>query len=324
MLRSAICCRDSRSFFIPIIKLNILKRFKKFVSIKIKIHLHFQVLLDSTDGFAGLASSCLEHLQDDYGKSTLAFPLIDSQICDPSSKDLIKSLNIALCWNKLTDLSSLYSPLSLSKTGWTQPGDPRQFSNLSYDINNRYQSSALLATALDTLTMRYRHKKHTMSALSDLCSDLNKLGRKAAATSLCLPFPMRRKKDLIDVLDQLEGDLWTSLTPCEISKDKSMQSLALRGVPEERLKRPMHEAKRQISLPAYRCSTVHEMMSLYLAASCYATATYLVTSEQPMKIKPPYPRIFNYNVYENGDVAEWPVGEGNLNCIKCTNEKKSK
>lgn len=150
-----------------------------------------------------------------------------------------------------------------------------------------------------------------MSSMSDLCSDLNKMGRKAAVTSLSLPFPMEPKKDLIDVLDDLENPPWTSLTPsCEVPKDRSMHSVALRGIPEDRLKRPLQQARKQMQKAAYRCGSVHEMMSLYLSCSCYASATYVMTLEEGLKIKAPYPRIFNNNVHSNGDIAGWPVGEG--------------
>lgn len=271
--------------------------------------------MDCTDGFGGLGSSCIEHLHDDYGKSILTFPLIDSTINEPSINDLIKSLNIALCWQKIGENSSLYSPLCCSEEGWS-PKTPRKFTNISYNQNSKFHSSAILATALDTLSIRYRHKSYPGSALSDLCADMNKQGRKAAAMSLSLPFPMTVKKDLIDILDDMETSLWTSLTPnCEISGERNMQSFSLRGIPEDRLKRPMIDARKQMSKPAYRCTTVHEMMTMYLAYSCHASATYLTNTTQPLKIDTPYPKIFKNNLHENGDVADWPVGESKYTTI---------
>ncbi|XP_012270031.1 protein misato [Orussus abietinus] len=270
----------------------------------------FHVIMDSTNGFGGLGTSCIEHLRDEYGKSILAFPVIDSRNAEPSASDLVKVINIALSWQHTGEYASLFSPLCAGDKGWLQAGNPRHFNNLNYDLNLKYHSSALLATALDTLTLRYRQKEYPLSSLSDLCADLNKMGRKAAATSLTLPFPMTAKRDFIDVLDDFEGSMWTSITPsCEISTDRHMRSLALRGIPEERLKRPLHDARRQMAKPAYRCSTVHEMMSLYLAYTSHASATHLTTIKAGLKIKVPYPAIFNNNVHGNGDIAAWPVGE---------------
>ncbi|XP_043281672.1 protein misato [Venturia canescens] len=270
----------------------------------------FQVLLDSQDAFGGLGSSCVQHLRDEYGKSIIAFPSIDGKNEEPSAKDLIRVVNTALCWQQISENSSLFSPLCCGNKGWPNAGEARSFRNLNYDLQLKYHTSALLATALDTLSLRYRLKAHRISVLSDLCADLNKLGRKAVATSLSLPFPMTVKRDLIDVLDDLDAPTWTSLTPnCEIPIDKQMQSIALRGIPEERLKRPLEQAKKQMAMPAYRCSTVHEMMTMFLAYSCQASAIYFTNAQAPLKIADPFPRIFNNNVHANGDVAGWPVGE---------------
>lgn len=267
--------------------------------------------MDSTDGFAGLGSSCVEHLRDEYGKSILVFPVIEPGSNEMSAANLIKAVNTALCWQQLGEHASLFSPLSCGEDSLPRPGNARKFDNITYNLQLNYHTSAILATALDTLSIRYRHKDYSMSALSDLCADLNKLGRKAAATSLNFPFPMTAKKDLIDILDDMDGPLWTSLSPnCNITGDQSMQSLALRGVAEERLKRPMSEAQKQMEKAAYKCSTVHEMMTMYLAYSCHASATYLMTAKAPLKVPVPYPRIFNDNVHENGDIAAWPVGKG--------------
>lgn len=269
------------------------------------------MLVDSTDGFAGLGASCIQHLRDDYGKSILTFPCFDVNTAAPSANDLIKIVNTALCWQHVGEHSSLYSPISCGQVDWPFASSPRKFENITYNAELKYHSSAILATALDTLTLRYRTKSYPNASLSDLCADLNKLGRKAAAVSLSLPFPMKMKMDLIDVLDEYEGSLWTSLTPsCDIPMDKNMQSIALRGISESRMKRPMQEASKQLSKPAYRCTSVHEMMTLYLACTCYSSPTYLSTIDAPLKISIPYPKFFNNNVTEKGDIADWPIGTG--------------
>lgn len=250
-------------------------------------------------------------MRDEYGKSILTFPCLDFNNVEPSASDLIKVVNTALCWQHTEEYSSLYSPLSIGQVGWPFAGNPRKFENIIYNPELKYHSSAILATALDTLTLRYRNKKYPHATLSDLCADLNKLGRKATATSLSLPFPMKMKMDLIDVLDEFEGSLWTSLTPsCDTSMDKNMQSITLRGIPEDRLKRPVNEACKQIYKPAYRCSSVHEMMTFYLACTCHTSATYFSNIMAPLKITTPYPKIFNNNVTKDGNIASWPVGTG--------------
>jgi hypothetical protein len=270
--------------------------------------------VDSNNGFAGLGASCIQHLRDEYGKSILAFPCLDYNSIEPNAADLIKIVNTALCWQHMGEYSSLYSPLSCGQVGWPFASDARKFENITYDPILKYHSSAILATALDTLTLRYRTKKYTNATLSDLCADLNKSGRKAAATSLSLPFPMRIKVDLIDMLDDMDlgyKSLWTSLTPsCEIPTDNCMQSIALRGISEDRMKRPIQEASKQMAKPAYRCSSIHEMMTLYFACTSHASATYLSDIEAPLKISIPYPKIFNNNITEDGNITDWPVTAG--------------
>ncbi|XP_051166015.1 protein misato [Leptopilina boulardi] len=271
----------------------------------------FQVILDSTDGFAGLGSSCIQYLRDEYGKSILSFPTFEGTNIEASAADLIKIVNTVLCYQQIGENSSLFSPLGCREEIFPKTGKFRKFQYLDYDPQLKYHSAAILATALDTLTLRYRQKKFPMSALSDLCADMNKLGRKAAAMSLNLPFPMTVERDLIDILDDLEEPLWTSLTPyCEISTDKNYQSISLRGVPENRLKRPLNEAQNQLSKAAYKCSTVHEMMSLFFSCSCHASATYFTNISAPLTTKRPFPKIFNNQVMKNGNISDTPNNDG--------------
>lgn len=75
-----------------------------------------------------------------------------------------------------------------------------------------YHTSAILASALDTVTLKYRLKEGHYS-LSDLCVDLNLHNRKLAAASLCLPFSFNEGADLIECLDNWDGPLTQSITP---------------------------------------------------------------------------------------------------------------
>ena len=216
--------------------------------------------------------------------------------------DYNKVINMTLCWQQLNEHSSLFSPLCCDADPWLTPTNPIKFENITYKSDLKYHTSALLATAIDTLSLRYRHKKYPMSALSDLCADLNKSNRKAVVTSLSLPFPMENDLDLIDVLDNLDGRCpWLSLTPnCEINQDGGMHSVSMRGIPENRLKRPLNQAKKQTEKAAYRCTSVHEMMSLYLNSACLTSAIHFTNVEKALNIQDPYPKIFNKNIQENG------------------------
>lgn len=81
-----------------------------------------------------------------------------------------------------------------------------------------YHTSAILASALDTFTLKYRLKDTTYS-LGDLCADLNQHNRKLAAASLCLPFSFNKDAYLIECLDNWDGPLTQSISPnCNIGK----------------------------------------------------------------------------------------------------------
>lgn len=156
---------------------------------------------------------------------------------------------------------------------------------------------------MDTFTLKHRLKATDFS-LVDLCVDLSPHGRKAAAGSLCLPFSLNADADLIDCLDNWEGPLSQCITPrCSIGTDRVMQHITLRGIPENRLKRPPHEAKKQLDLPAYKTNSVQEMLSLYLSCSTYATASNVTVVNRGMSTRTPFPNLFDERLNGDGNVA---------------------
>ncbi|KAF2899962.1 hypothetical protein ILUMI_06229 [Ignelater luminosus] len=281
----------------------------------------FHITLDASNAFAGLASSCIEYVRDEYErKSVLAFPVIPSSYSDYAYvtdeekhqsliKDSIRVLNLALCFNSLNEHSSLFLPLCTSYNGWRQPGPMRNFYHLVYNYQLPYHTSAILASALDTITLKYRLRS-TDFHLSDLCADLNIFGRKAAATSLCLPFSFNKGSDFIDCLDNWDGPLSQSISPnCIIGTDKLMQTFTLRGIPEDRLKRPLQNAGKQKDMPAYRCNSVNEMLSLYLSCNYFISATNVTTVTKGLSVKTPYPSIFDPFVGTDGNINNTPRPE---------------
>jgi hypothetical protein len=68
---------------------------------------------------------------------------------------------------------------------------------------------------------------------------LSMLGRKAAVASLGLPFAMGYDAYLQDTLEKSKGPLWQTLSPSsDLENDHIFtQSVVLRGVPEQRLRR---------------------------------------------------------------------------------------
>ncbi|KAH1014571.1 protein misato [Dendroctonus ponderosae] len=278
----------------------------------------FHILTDCTNGFAGLSSACLEHIRDEYDrKSVLVLPTIPAHFPDNDFQtaheqvyslmnDSTRVINLLLSFNTYREFSSMFVPLCTSEAGWRQPGLPRQFYHTQYNHKLPYHSSAFLAAALDTISLKYRLESSTFS-LSDLCADLTANDRKAAAGSLCMPFSLNADADLIDCLDQWEGPLYKSITPrCSIGTERVMQHLMLRGVPETRLKKPPNKAGKQKAMAAYNCKSVKDMLELFLACSTYATASHVSTISEAMSTKNPFPDLFDDRIGVHGNVSAIP------------------
>lgn len=208
--------------------------------------------------------------------------------------DSIRIINLAFTYAKLADQSDLFIPLSTMGRCWRTPGEPRQFPYINYDPLNFYHSSGILATYLDTISLRYRSKNPSASNfLSGFCSDLNGYGRKMASGRLALPFPMRENEDLIDMLDHFEGELMQSVSPgTSVGTDRIIQSVCVRGIPKDRLKRPIANAKLQQQMAAYRCDSTSEMLQLYFQCNNYASLSHVSASEKAVNLKAPFPMEF--------------------------------
>lgn len=271
----------------------------------------FQTMFDVVDGFSGLTVKCLEYLEDEYSKTIFAQPLFPSRVksfkfADESMSDSIRIINTAFSYAKLSEHSSLFVPLSTMGRAWRSIDEPRKLPFVSYEPSNIYHSSAILATFVDTMSLRFRLKEQT-SSLTGFCADLNVYNRKMAAAKIALPFPMLEKEDLIDFLDRFDGELMENLSPgCKVGTDRIIQSVSLRGIPKNRLKRPLESAKNQMKMAAYKCSSVSEMMQLYYQCNTYASMSHVTAVESGMKVKTPFPKeFFDHRVAANGFVKEF-------------------
>ncbi|OWR48693.1 hypothetical protein KGM_203266 [Danaus plexippus plexippus] len=277
----------------------------------------FQVNFDCTDGFSGLALGCIEHISDEYSKTILSYPIIASHFSDnsPSTeeerekatlKDSFRLVNIALSIEALSQHVKLFVPLCTGEKGWRKPGNPRLFDNIHYKPECYYHSSALLASAMDSLGQKYRHKSNVYT-MSDVCADMTGYGRKMAAASLGIPLTFSESQYLIEYLNSTTRPIYQSITPsCKIATDKLFQLITVRGIPETYLKAPMKEAKEQLNIPAYRCNSVKEMFELYFQANNFLSATNVTVCEKPLELKTPYPRFFSDSLNKYGFIKSGP------------------
>lgn len=271
----------------------------------------FQNIFDISNGFSGLSLSCMEYLNEEYSKSTLAVPVFTPKSvlfenADEAMSNAIRIVNIALTYNGLIEHSSMFLPLSLREREWKAPGKPRKFPQLTYKADNLYETSAILATYLDTLTLKYRFK-NAASYLPGFCSDLTNYGRKLTAGALALPFQMKSEEDLIDCLDKFEGDLFTEISPnTKIGTDYVVQSAFVRGIPKNRLKRPMQSAQLQMRMAAYRCDNISEMFQLYFQCKNHASLTHVAAMPTAFPTKLPYPsEMFNSKMTFDGFLGDF-------------------
>ncbi|XP_065085455.1 protein misato [Ochlerotatus camptorhynchus] len=278
----------------------------------------FQTLFDCVDGFAGIGAKCLEHLQDEYGKAGLAFPLIPPKMLNFKNADEIMSgsvriVNTALCFSNLVESCSLFVPLSTMGRCWRALDQPRTFPHVSYEESNLYHTSALLATFLDTVSLRYRMKNPaTGNYLPSLCTDVTPYGRKMGAAGLAMPFGLNNTEDLIDFLDQNEQKLHTQLTPnVAVGTKYLFQSVAVRGIPRSKLKRPptAKSAQRQQRMAAYRCDSVSEMLQFYYQCQLHASMSHVTACSAPMDLRTPFPNeILQTRVGYDGFLGEFDLG----------------
>ncbi|XP_075217245.1 misato mitochondrial distribution and morphology regulator [Lycorma delicatula] len=254
----------------------------------------FHVLLDGHDGFSGLSSGCLQYINDEYAtKAVLAFLCLPADF--PSTtviEDSKRVVNIALTVSSLPDLSSLFSPISPIKEGWRKPKEFRVYPYLNYDPELNYHSSAILAAALETLTLGYRLKNTTMR-LADMTSGLRVIGRAATAVSVSLPFPMGPDHSLLKTLEQWNGPFFNSVTPyCDFER-VDLQSIVLRGVSKQRLiGKVANDA--DLTNSAYSCRSIDEMMRLFISHYTYPSpSTHVSSCETTLRTHTPFPSIFN-------------------------------
>lgn len=229
----------------------------------------FHTIVDSNNSFGGVGSKISELLADEYStKTKVAFPCVAHnelahQGGNSGIHNLSQFLNTALTLKNLSGTCSLLTPMSLSKDTFPLKNNFRQLPLLNYQPQNHYHTSAILASAIDTVTLPWRSRRNKID-MSEVLNQLNLNGRKVAATAISLPLPLRTTDFFVEFLEEIESKIGEkdgnfhektnlmSLTPGvnNVTKNIQMESLSLRGISvKERLK-PKRDM-RSNKLPAY-------------------------------------------------------------------------
>lgn len=268
----------------------------------------FQLLFDIDDGFSGIASKCLEHLNDEYSRACFALPLhyprnVSYAQADTRTAQSIRVVNSVLSYTHLSEQASMFTPLSTLETIWrNNTQQSRHLPGLKWQTDNLYQTSAVLAAFLDTVTLSYRLRQ-TPETLLRFCQRVCPSGRTLTAAALALPLGMQRGQDLIDYLDQsANSSLLTQLSPgCNPGTSHLVQSVMARGIPYARLKRPMEQAGPQLRMAAYGCESVSQMLQLYYQCAYHGSVTHAASTPLPLKTQLPFPyEIFDESIAIDG------------------------
>ncbi|XP_069734853.1 protein misato homolog 1 isoform X2 [Phaenicophaeus curvirostris] len=267
----------------------------------------FQVLCDLHNGFSGVGAKVTELLYDEYsGKGILTWGLTPgtSNLGD-SPKNLYRVMNVALGIVHLSRHSSLLCPLSLSGSLGLRPQPPVTFPYLNYDASLNFHSSAVLAAALDTLTVPYRLSS-SQGSMMHLAETLNFSGRKVVAAWASLPFPARPGCSLADALCSHGQDVpWKLLVAWRERRLRSCfaQSVVLRGIGNES---HVSSARTQPPSPLHACESAEQTLQRYLHTLFPGALSAAHVLEQPCRTLPPYPQFFSPLLTQQGFLRDKP------------------
>ncbi|XP_004871205.1 protein misato homolog 1 isoform X3 [Heterocephalus glaber] len=249
----------------------------------------FQILCDLHDGFSGLGTKAAELLQDEYsGRGVITWGLLPGP-CNPGEpqKNIYRLLNTVFGLVRLTAHSSFVCPLSA-----TLP----------------FHCSAILATALDTVTAPYRLHSSLVSMVR-LGDMLTYSGKKVVTAEALIPFPWLPAQSLPDALIQLGGTTpWTPLSACgDPSGTRCFaQSVVLRGVDKASHTSLLPPGTPLPSL-LHACTTGEEVLAQYLREQQprVASSSHLLLT--PCRVAPPYPPFFSSSFGQQGVAPGCPL-----------------
>ncbi|KAK2719368.1 hypothetical protein QYM36_005001 [Artemia franciscana] len=195
----------------------------------------FQLLFDAHDGFSGVAEKTLELIHEEYGKKTThAFPVMPSRFSsDTQEKAKVRLINIALSFNSCIE-HTFFTPLTLAKTYGLSAG--KGVSYVNYIDSCDYHTSAIIASALDTLTLPYRLKNSNVR-WEELLNLFSQSDRKLSTLNVQFPFVMNEDESLLELLGKSQEDVWTTLCPSSKSNAVFSQSIVFRGLQDSKRRR---------------------------------------------------------------------------------------
>ncbi|XP_061461962.1 protein misato homolog 1 isoform X2 [Rhineura floridana] len=271
----------------------------------------FQVLCDLHNGFSGIGAKVTEVLQDEYaGKGVLTWgltPVLPTAVSKIPQRNFYRLLNTVLGVVHLSSHSALFCPLSLNGSLGLRPEPPVALPYVNYDATLDYHTSAILATALDTITAPYRLQTSAIS-MSHLAETLNFSGRKVAAAVAAVPFPVAHEQSLPDALCSQQPPMpWSPLSSCGAQGGSHCfaQSVVLRGIRKEQQVSNSPAGTEPKSV-LHMCETGQEVLARYLYTVSPRTFSTAHLLRGPCKVLAPYPQYFSPFLSKHGFLLEKP------------------
>lgn len=268
----------------------------------------FQVLCDLHNGFSGIGAKVTELLRDEYaGKGILTWGLTPALNTTNPQRNFYRLVNTVLGLVHLSNHSSLFCPLSLNRSLGLRPEPPVAFPYLQYNASLDYHTSAILATALDTVTLPYRLQTSAFS-MTQLAESLNISGRKVATAVAAVPFPVLHDQPLPDALWGLQSSLpWRPLSSCGDQRGSHCftQSVVLRGIGKEHQTSNLPPGTEPKSI-LHMCETGPEVLARYLHTISPRTYSTTHLLQGSCKLLAPYPQYFSPLLDKEGHLLEKP------------------
>lgn len=269
----------------------------------------FQMLGDISDGMGGISYGVLEHLSDEYSrKAVLNYAITPPHLSPPTPEtNALARASILQAYAQLSKVSHTLIPINLRSNFWNPSAPCGKWNNLKFDIMNPYESSSIVATYLDTMSMLYRRKNNTLS-LGSVCDLLTPGGRKVAGGSIAMPLGLPDNECLFEWLRSGETPQLMSLTGgADLTCDPITEGRVIRGIPEK------HLIRADTRLPhGVRFDSACQLYEYYLN-ECQAPPSNRVMAgvNDIIKTTTPFPSLFSKNVTQSGYIAAEPKDDIN-------------
>ncbi|KAI7849286.1 tubulin domain-containing protein [Circinella umbellata] len=252
----------------------------------------FQLLASVDDAFSGFTEGLLHDVRDEFAKTpVLCYGLQSSLLPTQERAKQRILLNRTLSMTRILDLCSSYIPLytpsssHISRSGLADYIHPK--------CNSVYHTSAILSSAIETISLSFR-LKNNFTSIGSLCDKMNGQGTtRLSGVSLSLPLPFL-KNGFQQTAERLKNNIaptieLTKRTPSKQSFDDDVfaEDIVVRGLP-----RGSVHASNQ-GLYEYTRALYHK----------FPQADPQFIDKVPYPLPSSYPRIFSYHCNSEGFIT---------------------